>query len=79
MTPDDCPMGAAQDSDCFEYLFFQTVSLEDEFYLMYRSYENNDGLGGTGECVSIKVSKELEGPETAESIMKYWDPKTSRM
>nr|AAY66602.1 lipocalin-like tick salivary secreted protein [Ixodes scapularis] len=56
-----------------------TVSLQDKFYLIYRSYRNDEGLGGTGKCVSIQLSEKDETAKTTKSTMKYLDPKTNQM
>uniref|UniRef100_A0A0K8RA13 Putative salivary lipocalin n=1 Tax=Ixodes ricinus TaxID=34613 RepID=A0A0K8RA13_IXORI len=58
---------------------WQTVKLPDRFYLMYRSFEEDAGLGGTGKCVSIKLSEAAEATKTAVSKMKYRDPQTNQM
>ncbi|XP_042143897.1 uncharacterized protein LOC115321335, partial [Ixodes scapularis] len=56
-----------------------TVTLQDKFYLMYRSYENDDALGGTGKCVSIQMSEKNEETKTTKSTMKYRDPQTNSL
>ncbi|XP_040069391.1 uncharacterized protein LOC115320985 [Ixodes scapularis] len=52
---------------------WRTVTLPGAFYLIYRSYENDEGLGGTGKCVSIELSEKNEETKTTKSGMKYWD------
>ncbi|XP_040072413.1 male-specific histamine-binding salivary protein-like [Ixodes scapularis] len=54
-----------------------TVTLPNIFYLKYRSYENADGLGGTGECVSIRLVNADQETKTATSTIQYWDAKKS--
>ncbi|XP_042143979.1 male-specific histamine-binding salivary protein-like, partial [Ixodes scapularis] len=58
---------------------WKTVTLQDKFYLMYRSYENDDALGGNGKCVSIQLSEKDEGTKTTKSTMKYRDPQTNSL
>ncbi|XP_040072420.1 male-specific histamine-binding salivary protein-like [Ixodes scapularis] len=58
---------------------WKTVTLKDAFYLILRSYENDDGLGGTGKCVSIQLSEKNEGSKTTNSKMMYRDPQTNQM
>uniref|UniRef100_V5ICV8 Putative secreted protein n=1 Tax=Ixodes ricinus TaxID=34613 RepID=V5ICV8_IXORI len=46
---------------------WKTVSQNETFYMMYRSYEYDAGVGGTGKCVSVKLCEKNDRTRTARS------------
>uniref|UniRef100_V5IC69 Putative secreted protein n=1 Tax=Ixodes ricinus TaxID=34613 RepID=V5IC69_IXORI len=44
---------------------WKTVSQNETFYMMYRSYEYDAGVGGTGKCVSVKLCEKNDTIRTA--------------
>ncbi|XP_040069392.1 female-specific histamine-binding protein 2-like [Ixodes scapularis] len=58
---------------------WRTVTLQNKFYLIYRSYKNDEGLGGTGECVTIQLSEKDDATKTTKSRMTYKNPETSEL
>uniref|UniRef100_A0A6B0V3Q4 Putative salivary lipocalin n=1 Tax=Ixodes ricinus TaxID=34613 RepID=A0A6B0V3Q4_IXORI len=58
---------------------WKTVSQNETFYLMYRSYEYDAGTGGTGKCVSVKLCDKNDTTRTATSRLMYRDAQTTQL
>uniref|UniRef100_A0A6B0UVZ4 Putative salivary lipocalin n=1 Tax=Ixodes ricinus TaxID=34613 RepID=A0A6B0UVZ4_IXORI len=58
---------------------WKTVSQNETFYLMYRSYEYDAGTGGTGKCVSVKLCEKNNTTRTARSRIMYRDAQTTQL
>uniref|UniRef100_A0A6B0V2L2 Putative salivary lipocalin n=1 Tax=Ixodes ricinus TaxID=34613 RepID=A0A6B0V2L2_IXORI len=58
---------------------WKTVSQNETFYLMYRSYEYDAGTGGTGKCVSVKLCEKNDTTRTATSRLMYRDAETTQL
>uniref|UniRef100_A0A6B0V415 Putative salivary lipocalin n=1 Tax=Ixodes ricinus TaxID=34613 RepID=A0A6B0V415_IXORI len=58
---------------------WKTVSQNETFYLMYRSYEYDAGTGGTGKCVSVKLCEKNDTTRTATSRLMYRDAQTTQL
>ncbi|XP_040069407.2 male-specific histamine-binding salivary protein-like [Ixodes scapularis] len=58
---------------------WKTVSQNETFYLMYRSYEYDAGTGGTGKCVSVKLCNKNDATRTATSRLMYRDAQTTQL
>uniref|UniRef100_A0A090X963 Putative lipocalin-like tick salivary secreted protein n=1 Tax=Ixodes ricinus TaxID=34613 RepID=A0A090X963_IXORI len=58
---------------------WKTVSQNETFYLMYRSYEYDAGVGGTGKCVSVKLCEKNDTTRTARSRIMYRDAQTTQL
>ncbi|CAN7947385.1 unnamed protein product [Ixodes pacificus] len=46
---------------------------------MYRSYEYDAGVGGTGKCVSVKLCEKNDTTRTARSRLMYRDAQTTQL
>uniref|UniRef100_A0A0K8R7V3 Putative salivary lipocalin n=1 Tax=Ixodes ricinus TaxID=34613 RepID=A0A0K8R7V3_IXORI len=58
---------------------WKTVSQNETFYMMYRSYEYDAGVGGTGKCVSVKLCEKNDTTRTARSRIMYRDAQTTQL
>uniref|UniRef100_A0A6B0V3Q1 Putative salivary lipocalin n=1 Tax=Ixodes ricinus TaxID=34613 RepID=A0A6B0V3Q1_IXORI len=58
---------------------WKTVSQNETFYLMYRSYEYDAGTGGTGKCVSVRLCEKNDTTRTATSRLMYRDAQTTQL
>uniref|UniRef100_V5H080 Salivary lipocalin n=1 Tax=Ixodes ricinus TaxID=34613 RepID=V5H080_IXORI len=52
---------------------WRTVTQKEAFYLMYRSYEFDAGVGGTGICVSLQLCDKNDTTRTATTRVMYRD------
>ncbi|XP_040063253.1 uncharacterized protein LOC120837751 [Ixodes scapularis] len=58
---------------------WKTVSQNETFYLIYRSYEYDGGTGGTAKCVSVKLCDKDDTTRTATSRLMYRDAQTTQL
>ncbi|XP_040069398.2 uncharacterized protein LOC120842370 [Ixodes scapularis] len=58
---------------------WRVVTLKDAFFLIYRSYEIDEGFGDTGKCASIQLSEANETARTTKTKIMYRDPQTTEM
>uniref|UniRef100_V5GMF6 Salivary lipocalin n=1 Tax=Ixodes ricinus TaxID=34613 RepID=V5GMF6_IXORI len=56
-----------------------TVIQKKTFYLMYRSFEYDAGLGGIGKCVTITLCERNDTTRTTKSRIMYRDPQTTQL
>uniref|UniRef100_A0A0K8R9W6 Putative salivary lipocalin n=1 Tax=Ixodes ricinus TaxID=34613 RepID=A0A0K8R9W6_IXORI len=58
---------------------WKSVTLPYRFYLMYRSYEYDAGVGGTGKCVSLELCDKDNTTRTATTRVMYRDAQTTEL
>uniref|UniRef100_A0A0K8R825 Putative salivary lipocalin n=1 Tax=Ixodes ricinus TaxID=34613 RepID=A0A0K8R825_IXORI len=58
---------------------WRTVTQNETFHLMYRSFEYDTGLGGTGKCVTITLCERNDTTRTTKSRIVYRDAKTTQL
>ncbi|KAG0425249.1 hypothetical protein HPB47_027571, partial [Ixodes persulcatus] len=58
---------------------WKTVIQNETFYLIYRSYEYDAGVGGTGKCVSLILCDKNTATRTARTRVMYRDAQTTEL